>query len=199
LHHSTHQQLTTVTSAPERIKIDKQGRIVNDQRRGNAPFPIGNLSRLAIEPLSAMDEKGWTVDSERRIVLRPMTDDLPSLRDYGEEGALLAREKSRYTIKGTEGKKLLIRKTYEFATIAEENGQVRLTVSGEGDLTFDQEAEVFGSSTMTTEVRLRDGADLLQEATKVQSGLIRVTQEPSTDQPEPGKARMQRTSQGSSR
>ena len=197
-HGGHHVQTSTVSAAPARIRIDKQGRLMADERRRNQPFVVGRLSRLAIEPVSTMDEKARTVTRELRIRLGwQKTEGPPAAWADGEGEPLLAREKTTYTIKDTEEKRRLARKTYDPATAPEEDGRVRLRAKGEGELTFDQETEVFASSTTTTESAFHDGGQLLREGTKVQSGLIRVTQEPSAARPQPGGAQVRQSGQGS--
>jgi len=136
------------------------------------------MSRLAIEPLSSGDEKVWTVGGNMKILLAEKLVGPPSSLAGSQEDPLPAREQSTYTIKGSEGTKILVRKTYAFATAAEADGKVRLTVTGDGDLAFDRESGVFASSMMTARVALDEGGSLLEEASMVQCGLIRVTQEP---------------------
>lgn len=197
-HGGHHVQTSTVSGEPTRIRIDKQGRLMADQPRRDQPFVERHLSRLAIEAVSAMDEKHRNVNREVRIRLGwQRTAGPPAVWADGEGEPWLAREKTTYTVKDTADKKRLVSKTYDLATVAEEDGEVRLAVTGESEFTFDLGTEIFTSSTTTTEIAFHDGDELLRQGTKVQSSLLRVTEEPIAPQPGPAKTQVRQSGQGS--
>jgi hypothetical protein len=182
-HHST-EESTATSSTSECFEIDRYGRTVGADTGGNLPFPVGRMSHLAIEPLPLADENAWTISGDVGIVLTdgaepPLS---PSAGSGGEP--LLAREKTTYTIEGPRGPSITVRKTYGFATAAEGDDKPLLTVTGEGDLTFDRQSGVFTSSTMTMRVTVDEDDGSAELASMVQCVLIGVAEDPAAEKGE---------------
>jgi hypothetical protein len=181
-HHSSTEESVTVSSAPARIAIDRYGRITGAEGGSNLPFPVGRMSHLAIEPLSLVDENAWTVSGDVGIVLPDEAPTPASPRADSAEEPWPAREKTTYTVTRADGKSISVRKTYALATISEGEGEPRLAVMGEGELTFDRQNGVFTSSTIQVRVTLYEDGSPLELASLVNCVLVRVAEEPSKDQ-----------------
>jgi hypothetical protein len=154
-HHSAFQQEMTVTDAPEIIVLDRQGKIISFDGGQNAPFPIGCMSHLPIESLPAGDESTWSIGGDVGITFGEGAAVPFGPPATGSGEPVLAREKTTYKVADKTGASIVVRKAYSFATVEQEKDEPRLSMTGDGELTFDRESGVFTSLIMSRKVILR--------------------------------------------
>lgn len=144
-------------TAPDRITIDRQGRILRVEGGEDLPYLLGRAAHLPIERLSPLEENPWTVSSDIAVAMHKI-DWLPHRESLdSRQEQLPATEKSTYTIKDSDSKGIHLTKTYEMATGVQVDGKPRAAMSGEGQLTFDPQRGAFSSSKMKMRLAVRDG------------------------------------------
>lgn len=159
-------------TTPDRITIDRHGRILRVEGGEDLPYLLGRAAHLPIERLSPLDENPWTVSSDVAVALHKI-DWLPhrdSLESRQEQ--LPATEKSIYTVRGSDSKGIHLAKTYEMATGVLVDGKPRAAMSGEGELTFDPQMGVFSSSKMKMRLAVRDGGIAVEWTATVSYELV---------------------------
>lgn len=157
---------------PEVIKVDRQGRIVSMAGGSRLPLLLGRAAHQPFEPLSPLDEKPWTVESD--IALRTRTMDWLAVPGLGDSRPveLPGREKSIYTLQGSADNLLRVKKTYDAASAALVDGKPQVAMSGEGELTFDLRRGIFASSKMKVRVTVHEGAVRVEVPIQVSYELV---------------------------
>src|SRR5262249_30014448 len=133
----------TAAARTNEIRIDPFGQVLKSSGESQLPFVLGNISMLAIVPLSPEGKDTWEVKSD--CVIResaPAKPVNPKIKkktpppqattvDYP------AQEISTFTLGKKNGDIIVINKKYILKTRQEENGKAHLEFQGEGSINFD--------------------------------------------------------------
>jgi hypothetical protein len=133
----------TAAARTNEIRIDPFGQVLKSSGESQLPFVLGNISMLAIVPLSPEGKDSWEVKSD--CVIResaPAKPVNPKIKkktpppqattvDYP------AQEISTFTLGKKNGDIVVINKKYILKTRQEENGKAHLEFQGEGSINFD--------------------------------------------------------------
>jgi hypothetical protein len=136
----------TAAARTNEIRIDPFGQVLKSSGESQLPFVLGNISMLAIVPLSPEGKDTWEVKSD--CVLRESTQAAPAkpvnpkikkknpppqatTTDYP------AQETSTFTLGKKTGDVVVINKKYVLKTRQEQNGKPHLEFQGEGSINFD--------------------------------------------------------------
>jgi hypothetical protein len=147
---------------PNKLQIDRYGRILRVEGSEYLPFMLGRAAHLPLEQLSPLNENPWTVAADVAISLSH--EDWLSGSAFAtlRKELLPAREKSIYKIVGREGELIKVHKSYELATVAESDGKPRVSLAGEGTLLFDPRRGVFKSCEMKMRVAARESGTTVE-------------------------------------
>ncbi len=127
------------------LHLNAQGDLQSMTGDSQLPYVLGNLSQLVIVPLPDEGQAKWEETEKTSITLRPPQDDrfpFPrprfgpfANRDEGER--LEARQKTEYRRDEPQKVTVVIHKKYELKTVQTVDGQPRVELAGECEITFD--------------------------------------------------------------
>jgi hypothetical protein len=130
------------------IRIDPFGQVLKSSGESQLPFVLGNMSMLALFPLSPEGKASWEVKSTCVIqestpqkapiskLKKKLPPPPPKTTDYP------AQETTVFTIEKQTGDLVIINKKYVLKTRHEVDGKPYLEFEGEGPITFDKKAGI---------------------------------------------------------
>jgi beta-lactamase regulating signal transducer with metallopeptidase domain len=134
----------TFPTAEHVLHLDDNGNLQSMSGDSQLPFVLGNLSQLVLVPLPNDAQVKWEESEKTSVTLRTEDDRFPfprprfgpfANRDEGER--LEARQRTEYQRDEPQGDSVVIRKKYELKTTQTHDGQPRLELAGETEITFD--------------------------------------------------------------
>jgi beta-lactamase regulating signal transducer with metallopeptidase domain len=128
------------------LSIDDRGRI--ESIRGSSPLPyaLGDLSRLALLPLSEKPQSEWSSSNQTRVELEDQNSRYPPSRFLRPAPEVLeAQETNRYRLAAWNEEEATIERQFELSTLQTIGAKPRLTMSGGGQAVFDRKLGAFRS------------------------------------------------------
>ena len=151
--------------APNSLKVDHYGRVLSVEGGGDLPYFLGRIAHLAMETLSPLGEKRWTVSTDAAFSLIREDWLPPSLLATGRKTHLPATEKITYAVTGSNRKLVDVAKSFEMVSSAEVEGKPCVAMTGEGKLAFDRQRGVFASSNMKLRLAVREEGVAVERTT----------------------------------
>jgi beta-lactamase regulating signal transducer with metallopeptidase domain len=128
------------------LRLDDRGRVISERGGTVLPYVLGTLAGVIFEPLPADGRPQWTISGTTTVRLDQAEDaDLPFSRARspfspfaGPEPELLnAEESARFVVEPVDADTRRVTKEYALQSVAKQDGEPRMSLTGNGTTLFD--------------------------------------------------------------
>jgi hypothetical protein len=126
-----------ISSRGQTMSINRFGEVISSKGSSQLPYLLGNLSQLLLEPLSKDGKTNWSVGEDISIGTSNSRFPRPSFLGRHDGTSYKARQDTIYTVEKSDGKFVVIKKTFALKSLVTEGGKPMFEITGKGVYVFD--------------------------------------------------------------